>query len=43
MAEQFWIPFKELAHQRGVQIESETGYGRSLLPAQRRESMWGKG
>ncbi len=32
MAEQFWIPFKELAHQRGVQIESETGYGSYPFP-----------
>ena len=32
MAEQFWIPFGELAHQRGVKIESETGYGSYPYP-----------
>lgn len=32
MAEQFWIPFKELAHERGVKIESETGYGSYPFP-----------
>ncbi len=32
MAEQFWIPFKELAHERGIEIESETGYGSYPFP-----------
>ena len=32
MAEQFWIPFGELAHQRGLKIESETGYGSYPFP-----------
>jgi hypothetical protein len=32
MAEQFWIPFGELAHQRGLKIESETGYGSYPYP-----------
>ena len=32
MAEQFWIPYGELAHQNGVEIESETGYGTYPYP-----------
>ncbi|MGD1101914.1 MAG: glycosyl hydrolase [Terriglobia bacterium] len=32
MAEQFWIPFGELAHQRGIGIQSETGYGTYPYP-----------
>jgi len=32
MAEQFWIPFGELTHQRGLKIEAETGYGSYPFP-----------
>ncbi len=32
MAENFWIPYGELAHARGVKIESETGYGTYPFP-----------
>lgn len=32
MAEQFWIPYGELAHAQGIDIESETGYGTYPYP-----------
>jgi hypothetical protein len=32
MAEQFWIPFGELAHQHGVSVQGETGYGTYPYP-----------
>jgi hypothetical protein len=32
MAEQFWIPFRELSHERGLKIEAETGYGSYPYP-----------
>jgi hypothetical protein len=32
MAEQFWIPFGELTHERGLKIEAETGYGSYPFP-----------
>jgi hypothetical protein len=32
MAERFWIPYGELAHQHGIGIQSETGYGTYPYP-----------
>jgi hypothetical protein len=32
MAEQFWIPYGELAHQQGVGVQGETGYGTYPYP-----------
>ena len=32
MAERFWIPYGELAHQHGMGIQSETGYGTYPYP-----------
>jgi hypothetical protein len=32
MAERFWIPYGELAHQHGIEIQSETGYGTYPYP-----------
>jgi hypothetical protein len=32
MAERFWIPYGELAHQHGIKIQSETGYGTYPYP-----------
>ena len=32
MAERFWIPYGELAHAQGIDIESETGYGTYPYP-----------
>ena len=32
MADEFWIPYRELAHQHGVEVEAETGYGTYPYP-----------
>jgi hypothetical protein len=32
MAERFWIPYGELAHEHGIEIQSETGYGTYPYP-----------
>jgi hypothetical protein len=32
MADQFWIPFADLAHARGVGVQAETGYGTYPYP-----------
>jgi len=32
MAERFWIPFADLAHARGIEVQAETGYGTYPYP-----------
>ncbi|MBZ5563217.1 MAG: discoidin domain-containing protein [Acidobacteriia bacterium] len=32
MAERFWIPYAELAHQHGIGVQAETGYGTYPYP-----------
>jgi len=32
MAEQFWIPYAQLAHQHGIEVDAETGYGTYPYP-----------